>query len=131
MAMSRSDLMSRIHSRGTKLEKRFVAAARDVGIRLFIPKAVYGRPDFCVLGSKFLVFVNSCFWHGCPTHCRMPATRQNYWKPKIEKNVIRQSLVTRRLRRKGYSVFIFWEHDFSNGMLRGKLTRLKSALKRR
>jgi DNA mismatch endonuclease (patch repair protein) len=123
--------MSRIHSKGTKLERRFSETARREGIKLFVPKAVYGKPDFCVAGSRILVFVNSCFWHGCPDHCRMPRTRQDYWKPKIRSNVVRQFQVTRKLRRKGYSVFVFWEHDFPNGVIHGKLRRLRSAITRK
>src|SRR6185437_13276459 len=129
MAMSRSDVMSRIRSRGTKLEIKFRASAKAAGIRLFVPKTVYGKPDFCIVKTKVMIFINSCFWHGCTAHCRMPATRKSYWEPKIKSNVIRQFRVVRNLRRQGYSVYIFWEHDFSGNSIESKIKRLLNAIK--
>ena len=126
MAMTRSEVMSRIRSRGTGLENRFRDIAKKNGIRIRTGQHLYGKPDFRVLKTNRLIFVNSCFWHGCPKHCRMPSKHRQYWGPKIAGNLRRQSQVIRRLRRRGYSVFIIWEHDFRYPALRGKVNRLKS-----
>lgn len=125
MAMSRSEVMSRIRSKGTRLEIRFREIAKKYGIRVRTAQHLYGKPDFRISKSNRLIFVNSCFWHGCPDHCRMPSTRKQYWGPKIAGNVRRQSRVIERLRRQGYSVFVIWEHDFRHPTLRGKISRLK------
>ncbi len=48
-----------------------------------------GRPDFAFPQSRLAVFVDGCFWHGCPKHLRLPASHRTYWVRKIERNVAR------------------------------------------
>jgi DNA mismatch endonuclease (patch repair protein) len=124
--MTRSQVMSRIRSKGTKLEEQFRVIAHDYGIRVAPAHHLYGKPDFRVIRTNRLIFVNSCFWHGCPHHCRVPSTHKGYWRPKIARNVQRQTQVVRKLRSQGYSVYVVWEHDFKYPGLRGKIARLKS-----
>jgi DNA mismatch endonuclease (patch repair protein) len=72
---------------------------------------VPGRPDFVFWRERVAVFVDGCFWHGCPRHCRVPEGRREYWEPKIRRNRRRDRAVARELRRRGWAVVRVWEHD--------------------
>ena len=70
-----------------------------------------GKPDFAWPGRKIAVFVDGCFWHGC-TKCKyLPRTNVTFWKDKIETNRARDKRVRRLLRRQGWLVLAFWEHE--------------------
>ncbi|MDF6020970.1 very short patch repair endonuclease [Streptomyces sp. JH34] len=59
---------------------------------------------------KVAVFVDGCFWHGCPEHFVMPKTNQPYWEDKIGRNVQRDRDTDQRLADEGWLVLRFWEH---------------------
>ena len=61
--------------------------------------------------SGVAVFVDGCFWHGCPKHSTVPATNRAFWKRKLTANKLRDRLVSRTLRRMGWRVVRIWEHD--------------------
>ena len=73
-------------------------------------RGVPGRPDIAFPGRKVAIFVNGCFWHGCP-HCapRTPATHSNFWRRKFELNRERDARKTRELREAGWDVVVVWE----------------------
>lgn len=102
----RSEVMSRIRGRGNeKTEVRLAKLMRAQGIRgwrrhLPIP----GRPDFTFRKQKVAVFVDGCFWHGCPRCFRLPKQNRAFWKAKIEGNRKRDLSVNGRLRRLGWKV---------------------------
>ena len=93
------------------------------------------RPDFVFRKQRTVIFVDGCFWHGCPKHATWPANRAAWWRHKIEGNQARDRLVTRTLRRAGWKVVRIWEHQlqspkakgqrlkFGNGMLKGRKHR--------
>jgi len=68
------------------------------------------RPDFVFLKSRTAVFVDGCFWHGCPRHGTEPKGNAAFWKRKFARNVARNRRVNRALRRAGWRVFRIWEH---------------------
>lgn len=70
-----------------------------------------GNPDFVFPHRRIALFVDGCFWHGCPKHCRIPHTHRRYWVNKISGNKRRDNRTNRQLRKKGWSVYRFWEHD--------------------
>jgi DNA mismatch endonuclease (patch repair protein) len=75
------------------------------------------------------VFVDGCFWHGCPTCARnMPTNRRDFWVRKISQNVRRDNRVRNTLRRNGYSVMRIWEHSI--GTNEGWTDRLMKMLSR-
>lgn len=76
---------------------------------------IRGRPDFAFPKQRVAVFVDGCFWHGCPKHVRMPASNQAYWFAKIARNRARDDGVTRELRSRGWSVLRIWEHELKQG----------------
>jgi DNA mismatch endonuclease (patch repair protein) len=109
----RSSVMSAIRSTGNRdTELKLLKIMKDHGIRgwrrnLRIP----GRPDFCFPRTKLAVFVDGCFWHGCPMHGRKPTSNIEYWHSKLEKNQARDLAVNQLLRNKGWRVLRIWEHD--------------------
>ena len=60
---------------------------------------------------KVAVFVNGCFWHGCPEHFRIPKTNVGFWMEKISRNVKRDRTTVEMLENKGFTVYVLWEHN--------------------
>ena len=69
------------------------------------------RPDFIFLRLRVAVFVDGCFWHGCPKHFIKPKGNAKFWHDKIARNRARDRLVNRALRRSGWTVLRIWEHE--------------------
>ncbi len=57
------------------------------------------------------VFVDGCFWHGCPEHQVVPKSNPDYWIPKLRRNVERDREVDAALEADGWTVLRFWEHE--------------------
>lgn len=68
------------------------------------------RADVVFVAKRVAVFVDGCFWHGCPEHCRSPSSNVAYWEAKIERNRARDRRVTQALRDGGWVVLRIWEH---------------------
>lgn len=107
--------MRRIRSRGTSCEADLLRALRALGARPTrrdspAALALPGRPDVVFLRARVAVFVDGCFWHGCPAHCRVPAGNRPYWVRKIARNRARDRAATRALRARGWRVIRIWEH---------------------
>lgn len=110
--MTRSEIMSRIKSRGNKsTELAFMGILRRHGVKGWRRHAkVLGiRPDFVFAKTKIAVFVDGCFWHGCRRHCDLSKLKV-YWKEKICRNMMRDLLQTYRLQDSGWRVVRLWEH---------------------
>ena len=69
-----------------------------------------GKPDFAFPKQKVAVFVDGCFWHGCPKCYTRPKTNRKFWDKKREDNMARDKRVNRQLRRKGWKVIRIWQH---------------------
>jgi G:T-mismatch repair DNA endonuclease (very short patch repair protein) len=69
------------------------------------------RPDFVFRQVRLAIFVDGCFWHGCPKHATWPANLAAWWRRKIRGNQARDRLVNRSLRRAGWRVLRIWEHE--------------------
>jgi DNA mismatch endonuclease (patch repair protein) len=76
-------------------------------------QSIFGKPDFVFSKAKLAVFVDGCFWHGCPKCYRAPKSNIEYWKLKILGNRNRDLKVNRLLRAKGWKILRFWECDLS------------------
>ena len=107
--------MAAIRSRGNKAtELKLAAMLRAAGItgwRRHQP--LPGRPDFIFRPARLAVFVDGCFWHGCPKCYRRPASNRKYWDAKVARNKCRDRLVNQTLRRSGWRVLRIWEHEFA------------------
>jgi len=110
---SRSYCMSRIRGSGnreTELRMMELLRANHItGWRRRWP--LLGLPDFVFLASRVALFVDGCFWHGCPKHYIKPKNNRAFWKRKLDANRARDRQVNRELRRKGWRVVRIWEHD--------------------
>jgi len=113
----RSRIMARVRSTGNaSTEQRMVAifrAARITGWRRHLP--LPGKPDFAFPKAKVVVFVDGCFWHGCPRCYRAPKQNAPYWTAKVARNKERDRRQARELRQKGWRVLRLWEHQLKNG----------------
>jgi DNA mismatch endonuclease Vsr len=69
------------------------------------------KPDFVFQQLKTAVFVDGCFWHGCPKHATRPKTRAAFWQEKITGNKARDRRVNSALRKRGWTVVRVWEHE--------------------
>jgi len=109
----RSAVMSLIRSRGNReTELRLIALMREHRITGWRRNArIFGKPDFVFPAAKLAVFVDGCFWHGCPQHASMPKNNSAFWAKKLASNKVRDRLVTRTLRKTGWRVLRIWEHD--------------------
>jgi DNA mismatch endonuclease (patch repair protein) len=67
--------------------------------------------DVVFTKQRLCVFVDGCFWHGCPIHFRVPNTNRDWWAEKIQDNKQRDSMQSIRLRGAGWTVMRFWEHE--------------------
>jgi DNA mismatch endonuclease (patch repair protein) len=102
----RSALMAKVRSKGNlSTEMRLVRIFRANGITGWRRnRPVYGKPDFIFTRTKLCVFVDGCFWHGCPKCYRQPKSRKGFWSKKVRANQARDRIVSRTLRRLGYKV---------------------------
>jgi DNA mismatch endonuclease (patch repair protein) len=151
----RSEVMSRIRSRGNRdTELALVRLLRANGItgwrrhaRVAVEgrksrvdgKAISGsrhsslvsrltvRPDFVFRKLRTAIFVDGCFWHGCPRHATKPANNRTFWKKKLAGNKQRDQLVNRALRRAGWRVVRIWECELARNGER-ILKRIESAV---
>ena len=104
--------MRAVKSRGTKLEVGFGRKLREIGIKFRRNvKSCFGKPDFANKKNKMAIFIDSCFWHGCRFHCRMPKSHARYWNQKIERNKERDRQVVEWYQRHEWHLFRFWEHS--------------------
>lgn len=69
------------------------------------------RADIVFTRARLVVFIDGCFWHGCPDHFIMPKSNVDYWRHKIERNMERDRDSVARLEAAGWSVLRFWEHQ--------------------
>ena len=108
---ARSKRMSLIRSSGNKsTEVHMIGILRWNGIKGWRRHSpLLGKPDFVFAKERLCLFVDGCFWHGCP-HCyKPPKSNQKYWREKIRRNRRRDKAVAYKLRKLGYSVARVWE----------------------
>lgn len=104
--------MSRIRSKETKPELTLRKALWKQGVRGYRKYPLLpGKPDLLFPRVKLVVFVDGCFWHGCPIHYRSPKSNTDYWLPKIARNIARDQEQVEQLRCQGYVIIRIWEHD--------------------
>jgi DNA mismatch endonuclease (patch repair protein) len=130
----RSEVMSRIRGRGNKeTELALAKIFRQRGITGWRRhQSLFGKPDFTFRRQRIVVFVDGCFWHGCPKHSNTPVNNREFWEKKLSANKIRDRLVTRTLRRQGWLVIRLWEHDVAaKGASASKLERFIETLRAR
>lgn len=109
---SRSELMSRIRGRHTAPERILRAALWRAGLRYRLhARTPCGRPDVVFPGPKVAVFIDGCFWHGCPEHYVRPRSNEAFWSRKLRENVDRDRRQTLELEAQGWRAIRVWEHQ--------------------
>ncbi len=101
--------------RDTKPEMALRRVLHAGGRRFFVDRAplvgVRRRADLVFPRARVAVFVDGCFWHGCPEHGTVPKRNREWWVEKIDGNRARDRDTDRRLSEAGWSVVRVWEHD--------------------
>lgn len=112
MSLTRSEQMARIRGKGTRPETLLQDALATRGVEGEAnARDVLGRPDLVLREWRITVFVDGCFWHGCPTHYVRPRQRTEYWAERLRSNVDRDCRQTAALEGAGWRVRRVWEHE--------------------
>ena len=77
---------------------------------------LFGKPDISIVSKKIVVFIDSCFWHGCSEHLRIPHSNNDYWNNKIERNKKRDQIVIAYYKEKEWKILRFWEHQIKDNL---------------
>jgi DNA mismatch endonuclease (patch repair protein) len=113
----RSEIMSKVRSKGSKIEIEFQKKLWNSGFRYRKNSTKYfGKPDLVLQKYKTVIFIDSCFWHGCKKHGSMPQTRKKFWEEKIEGNKRRDKEVNRHYKKAGWKIFRIWGHSIKNNI---------------
>ncbi len=108
--------MARVRSRDTKPERIVRRATHAMGYRYRLHgKLLPGKPDLVFASRRKVIFVHGCFWHqhGCDQY-RMPRTRTEFWREKLDRNVSRDEEVKSHLARIGWRYLVIWECELSD-----------------
>ena len=128
----RSVRMAAIKDRGNRTtELRILELFRQEGIHGWRRHwNLEGKPDFVFPRERLAVFVDGCFWHGCPHHFKRPRSRRAFWNAKVARNKARDLQVNRRLREKGWTVIRIWEHSLTRKAQALALVRIRRVIGR-
>lgn len=74
-------------------------------------RSLPGKPDFAFPDERLAVFVDGCYWHGCPKCYKPPSSNSGYWSQKLQRNKDRDRIVSAKLRREGWRIMRIWEHE--------------------
>jgi len=108
-------VMSGIRSKNTKLEQSVSTAIWRNGLRFRknVP-SLFGKPDIAIKKRKVVIFIDSCFWHGCSSHFKQPKKNPEYWAKKIHRNIERDAEVTKYYVDKNWTIIRIWEHELKH-----------------
>jgi len=115
----RSKIMSEIRGKDTKPELLLRKEIFRRGYRYSINyrfKELNFRPDLVMVSRKACIFIDGCFWHGCPKCFKPPKSNKRYWKPKIARNKERDRQQNKYLKKNGWKVIRVWEHDLKKDL---------------
>jgi DNA mismatch endonuclease (patch repair protein) len=112
MGLTRSEQMSRIRGRNTSPERLLRGRLWKLGHRYRLhSRTEVGSPDIVFVRKRVAVFIDGCFWHGCPEHYVRPRSSSDFWARKLRENVDRDRRQTIELERLGWRVVRVWEHQ--------------------
>ncbi len=106
----RRRVMQAVGKNDTEPEIKLRRALWSAGLRYRLHRRIAGtRPDLCFLGANVAIFVDGCFWHGCPVHYSAPVHNSSFWSEKLRKNQARDRRDDRRLEVASWNVLRYWE----------------------
>jgi DNA mismatch endonuclease (patch repair protein) len=138
----RSALMAKVRGRGNLTTEQALAKVfraegwsgwrrqRTIGGRVADGTRFRVRPDFVFAARRLAVFVDGCFWHGCPRHGTRPRGNAAFWEAKFRRNQARDRRDTRRLERAGWKVLRLWEHELKPKARPTLLAKLRNVFAR-
>jgi DNA mismatch endonuclease (patch repair protein) len=108
--------MAAVRTQRTDIEQALARAMWTCGLRGWRRgrRTEAARPDFVFVSRRTAVFVDGCFWHGCPTCAKQPTRNADYWDAKIDRNRARDEAQTEALARAGWHVLRFWGHEIES-----------------
>ncbi|WP_186214095.1 very short patch repair endonuclease [Burkholderia gladioli] len=110
-----SHRMAKVRQKATGAEVALRRELYRIGLRYRVDCAVLKKPrrvaDIAFPGRRIAIFVDGCFWHGCPEHATWPKRNAEFWRQKIEANQRRDADTNERLRSLGWTVLRFWSHE--------------------
>lgn len=110
--LTRSEIMKRVKQKDTAAELALRSALHGLGLRYRLHRRLEGVVvDVVFPTAKVAVFIDGCFWHGCPLHATFPKSNQSYWLPKLAENKERDQRQSKKLRTAGWTVIRLWEHE--------------------
>jgi len=108
--------MARVRSKNTDPELLLRRALWRVGLRYQLRAKLPGSPDVAFVRARVAVFVDGCFWHGCPEHYAAPVRNADFWRAKVARNIERDRRADKELAEMGWSVIRVWEHQLRAGL---------------
>ena len=131
----RSRIMSAIRGKGnksTELALRMALVRAEISGWRMHPAYLKGKPDFFFPQQRVAIFVDGCFWHGCPVCGHTPSTRQRFWAAKLRRNQERDEATGVALASAGITVLRIWEHELKSPTGKTAMAqRIKTALRGR
>lgn len=126
----RSEIMRAVKSQETRIEVSFRKSLWHAGFRYRKnPKKYFGKPDIVLKKYKKVIFIDSCFWHGCPKHLRVPKSNKKFWEDKISRNIERDKEVTRYYKKQKWTIIRIWEHEINKDeLLKKKIEKVSKQI---
>lgn len=109
--LTKSEQMARVRSKNTAAEVQLRRALWGAGLRYRLHVRLPGTPDIAFIGPRVAVFVDGCFWHGCPLHYTSPANNAEFWASKLRRNVARDRAADSALVANGWTPVRVWAHE--------------------
>ncbi len=131
-AKTRSEIMAKVHSSNTLPEIKVRKMLHQLGYRFRLHRSdLPGKPDIVLPKYQTVIFVNGCFWHGCPS-CRRaqirPRTNVEYWNKKLNRNMERDKENLVLLQKMGWKVLVVWECETKKKNIDALIQKLTSFL---
>jgi len=130
----RRKTMQAVKGKGTRLEKRLSSMLAGMRLNGWRKNAsdIIGQPDVVFDKERVVIFIDGCFWHGCP-YCqrKLPETNHEYWERKINRNVERAKFKDRQLLDAGWIIIRIWEHEMGDPEARKEIrAKIRQAIGR-
>lgn len=120
----RRKTMQAVKGKRTRLEKRLFSMLAGMGLKGWKQNVsnVTGKPDVVFARQKVAIFVDGCFWHGCPVCKRkLPQTNRKYWERKIARNVKLAKSHNQHLYKNSWTIIRIWEHEINSKVARQEI----------